>query len=216
MSRVLQVFAKAPVEGSVKTRLMPPLDARGAASLHAALVERTLAMVTGARGIVDRVELWCAPSASHPFFARCAQNFAITLRVQTGDDLGQRMHHALSHALGYGDVPVLIGSDCPTMSRTEIGEAFEAIAGAHEPSDIALMPTEDGGYALIGARRVDMSLFAGIGWGGDQVYAQSLARADALGWRVHCLRTSWDVDRPEDLVRLRALMPEMLELATAT
>ena len=205
MASILQVFAKAPVPGSVKTRLIPPLDAVGAADLHRALVERTLTLATGAVSeSASRLELWCAPDASHPFFTYCANRFPLTLRTQRGADLGSRMHDALHNALERGDRPVLIGTDCPALDREQIAEAFSRLAPGE--ADVVLLPTEDGGYALFGATRVDQTLFDGITWSTGTVFEETAARISALGWTLHRMATGWDVDRPEDLQRLRALM----------
>ena len=66
-----------------------------------------------------------------------------------------------------------------------------------------LVPAEDGGYALIGVRRVARTLFEGVDWGGARVLAQTRRRLKRLGWRWTELRTVWDVDRPDDVRRLR-------------
>jgi len=66
-----------------------------------------------------------------------------------------------------------------------------------------LAPAEDGGYPLIGLRRVSPRLFDGIAWGSPQVLAQTRRRLKALRWRWRELRILWDVDRPEDVARLR-------------
>ena len=221
MTRVLQVFARAPVPGQAKTRLAPMLGAAGAAALHARLVLRLLDTVFDAlpRLGYPRVELWCAPDDTHPFFEACARRHPLQLRVQLGDDLGQRMHDALADALDRRDRPLLVGTDCPSITTDALAAAFDAIdpapCGQAAPpacaSDIVLLPTEDGGYALIGAARNDRSLFDAMPWGTDAVYAQTCRRVDHLGWRLHALPVGWDVDRPEDLARLRTVAPELFE-----
>ena len=70
--------------------------------------------------------------------------------------------------------------------------------------DAVLAPAEDGGYPLIGLARMSATIFDDIAWGTDLVLAQTRRRLLALGWRWRELRTLWDVDRPEDLARLRA------------
>lgn len=224
MSRVLQVFARAPVPGRAKTRLAPVLGDEGAASLHARLVLRLLDTVCGAlpRLRDPRVELWCASGVAHPFFEACARRHRLHLRAQQGDDLGQRMHHALDDALARGERPVLVGTDCPSITPEALAAAFDAIDpawnGASAPppaADVVLLPTEDGGYALIGASRIDRSLFDDMPWGTEAVFAQQCRRIDRLGWRPHVLPTGWDVDRPEDLDRLRATAPELFDAPEA-
>ncbi len=216
MTRVLQVFARAPVPGRSKTRLAPVLGDDGATRLHARLVLRLLDGVFEAlpRLHDPRVELWCTPDTAHPFFDECARRHPLQLRVQQGDDLGSRMHHALGDALDAGARPVLVGTDCPSITPDALAAAFDAIDPAPGPtpsSDLVLLPTEDGGYALIGASRIDRSLFDAMPWSTDAVFAQTCLRIDRLGWRLHALPTGWDVDRPEDLDRLRAAAPGLFD-----
>ena len=189
------VLARAPVPGAVKTRLVPALGAAGAAALHARLLERTLATARAVPGAA--VELWCTPDLEHPAFAAAAAHGA-TLRLQPAGDLGARMHHALASALAAGGTPLLVGCDCPALTVEDFLQAAAALAD----HDVVLAPAEDGGYALIGARRVTPLLFEGVEWGGARVLRQTRARLVALGWRWHELRTLWDVDRPDDLARL--------------
>lgn len=193
----IAVFAKAPVAGEVKTRLAAVLGPEGAAALHARLVRRALATAIEAR--TGAVELWCAPDAGHPFFARCAEDFGVALRVQEGADLGERMRRACDAALAAGAAAIVIGSDCPALRAADLQQAAAALAGA----DVAIAPAEDGGYVLVGLARSVPALFASIAWGTGEVMAQTRARLAAAGVRWRELATFWDVDRPEDYARLQ-------------
>jgi uncharacterized protein len=198
-TRVL-VFARAPVAGAVKTRLIPRLGAEGAAELHKLLVHRALSAARDAS--FGRPLLYCAPDASHPFFQRCAEDYRAELRVQTGDDLGERMVCALSEGLEIASCALLIGSDCPALSAASLQAAAAALAG---DSDLVFVPAADGGYVLIGARKIDEALFKGVDWGTASVMQQTRARITDLGWTWRELPVLWDVDRPEDLDRLAEL-----------
>ena len=77
---VIMVFAKAPIAGEVKTRLIPALGEEAATKLHAQLVRHTL--ITAAAAKLCPVQLWCAPAAEHPFFKQCGQDFGVTLHTQ--------------------------------------------------------------------------------------------------------------------------------------
>jgi rSAM/selenodomain-associated transferase 1 len=199
------VFAKAPVPGSAKTRLIPALGADGAARFHARLVERALETACAAH--LGPVELCCAPDRSHPFFAACVTRFDVSLTEQGTGDLGERMHRALAR-----DLPaVLIGADCPAMRPDYLREAADALAAGQ---DVALGPAEDGGYVLIAANRIRPDAFARIGWGGPDVMAEQRARLRDAGWRWSELAPLWDVDRPEDLERVRSGMPAVAALLT--
>jgi glycosyltransferase A (GT-A) superfamily protein (DUF2064 family) len=96
----------------------------------------------------------------------------------------------------------VIGSDCPALHPGDLRRAARLLAGG---CDVVLAPAEDGGYVLIGARRISPRLFSGIDWGSFSVFEQSVARLETLGYRWRALRRLWDVDRPEDLQRLRWL-----------
>jgi len=195
---LLIVFARAPVPGRVKTRLAPLLGASGAARLHERMVERTLA--TGVSAGFAKVELHCAPGAENVFFRRMRRRFRVDLRAQGRGDIGARMQRAFARALRLYPYAVLIGSDCPALRPADLRAALRALrAGA----DAVLSPAEDGGYPLIGLRRVSGKLFDGVSWGSGRVLEQTRRRLARLGWRWKELRLLWDVDRPADLARLR-------------
>lgn len=148
------------------------------------------------------VELHCAPDNRHPLFRRLARRHGIRTRAQSGGDLGARMHRSLAGALARTGAAVLIGADCPALRSADIRAAFSALrAGA----DVVLAPAEDGGYPLIGMRRASPALFEAMPWGSATVLDETRVRAAALGWSVAALRTVWDVDRPQDVARLRRL-----------
>ena len=202
-SFVVIVFAKAPVPGEVKTRLLPALDAEHAAMLHAALTER--ALMTALDSNADAIELCCAPDDSHSFFQSCAEDFEIDLSLQGEGDLGERMLRVLDRALDEYAQAIIIGADCPALSAKHINAAAAALTDR----DIVLTPAEDGGYALIGARRTHAKMFAAIDWGTDVVLAQQRHNLAACALSWHEMETLWDVDRPDDLPRLQALRPPL-------
>ncbi|MCG6940895.1 MAG: TIGR04282 family arsenosugar biosynthesis glycosyltransferase [Thiohalocapsa sp.] len=194
----LLVFTRAPVPGQVKTRLIPALGADAAADLHRRLTEQCLRQLC-APPLVP-MELWVTPDAGHPFFTALAKRWPLTLQVQQGRDLGERLHHAARAALTRADAVILLGTDCPALDRAYLVRAIARLAGA----DAVLGPAHDGGYVLLGLRRTDPSLFEGIPWGGDRVAAVTRSRLGGLGWRWSELPALPDIDRPEDLVHLDA------------
>jgi hypothetical protein len=196
------IFAKAPVPGEVKTRMIPAFGAENAALLHTALVERVLETAT--RTGID-VELCCAPDTTHAFFEDCAEDFDIALTEQGDGDLGERMLRALDDALREYDRVILIGADCPAFSTKHLKAALDAM----DQADMVLTPADDGGYVLVGARRTDPKMFDGIVWGSNEVLAQQRRNLTACGLIWQEMETLWDVDRPEDLERLRELRPPL-------
>lgn len=201
---VLQVFARAPVPGQCKTRLIPALGAAtAAAELHQRLVRHALRAAEAWRSTTPnaRVELWCAPDTEHPFFAACARECTLALEPQTGPDLGARMWLALCGALARGERPVLIGTDCPWLDGNHISAAFTAL----EHAAAVFIPAHDGGYVLTGLARALPELFAGIAWGTGNVMAATRDAAARIGASaaLTTLPALHDLDTPADLARLQ-------------
>lgn len=192
------VFARAPEPGRVKTRLAPLLGAQGAARLYARLLKRTLQTARCAG--FSSITLACSPRMNHPYFKALSRRHPLRLQAQGRGDLGERMYRAFARALRHHRHVVLIGSDCPALTPADLRAAARALRGG---MDAVLSPAEDGGYALIGLRRNSRRLFEDIDWGEPSVLAQTRRRLARLGWRWKELRTVWDVDRPEDVARLR-------------
>ena len=197
------LFAKAPVAGAVKTRLISVLGAESAARLHQRMVTRALQTLTAAA--IGPVELCCAPDTTHAFYAECRQRFGVTLTSQCNGDLGRRMLHAFDAALLTLPRALIVGADCPSITVDDVRDAAAQLTNF----DATLVPADDGGYVLIGARRTHQDMFGGIDWGTASVLAAQRERFRALGWRWHEGATRWDVDRPEDLARLAELDPPM-------
>jgi uncharacterized protein len=192
------VFARAPVPGRAKTRLIPLLGPDGAAALQESMTRHGLAV--GLKAGLGPVELWTADHPNHPFFRRCRRELGIGVHRQPEGDLGQRMAVAFEEALRRAPWALLTGTDCPCLKEADLQRAAEALVQGKEA---VLAPAEDGGYVLLGLRRFNRALFEGIAWGSAQVLEETRSRLRALGWGWHEIRTCWDVDRPEDVGRLR-------------
>jgi len=202
----IAIFARAPVAGEAKTRLIPRLGAEGAAALQHALIHRALATAVAAE--LGSVSLWCSPDCEHPAFVSFSKRFGVPLYPQRGADLGARMFHAFSRLCLQREA-LLIGTDCPALTVAELRTAARAL---QEGDDAVIVPAEDGGYVLVGLRHPVASLFYGIPWGSDGVMDHTRVRLRSADLRWHELPSSWDVDRPEDLDRLRSsgLMAEAM------
>lgn len=196
-STLIVVFAKAPQAGRVKTRLAAAIGAEAAARLHSRLVERTVRTAVAAN--CGPVELHGAP-ARHAFFRALARKYGLVLSRQTEGNIGTRMHEAFRRGLRSHPRMILVGSDCPSLTAADLRSAARLLRGR----DAVFAPAEDGGYPLIGLARNSASLFDGIEWSTPAVMEETRKRLARLGWRWRELRTVWDVDRPEDLVRLKA------------
>ena len=195
----IAVFARAPQPGRTKSRLIPKLGAWGAARLHERLLCRTLeaACATG-----ERVELHGVLSPRHGMLAQLARRYRVPLLSQRGANLGDRMYRALKNGARRSGRFILIGSDIPVFTSRYLCRALRLLAAGREA---VLAPAEDGGYALIGLKRVSPEIFHGVPWGGSDVFSRTISTLNRLGYRWQALAPVWDVDRPEDLPRLEKI-----------
>lgn len=201
VATTLLVFAKAPVAGTVKTRLAAVVGAEGALAAYRALLAATLACAAAARaaGIVDRIELWCDPDAEAPALRQLAATHGLARYPQSGGDLGERMRVALASALGRAPRALLVGTDCPVLTPAYLADANARLA----THDAVLGPAEDGGYVLVGARRT--LSFADVRWSTPHAYADTLAAFAADGVTCATLPALWDVDDAAGLARWQRL-----------
>ena len=191
----IAVLAKAPVPGFAKTRLIPVLGAEGAAAFAARLIERAVA--TACEVATGPVTLWATPDESHALFFSLRGRLGVALAHQPDGDLGQRMLAAMTAA----KAPALvIGTDAPTLAAEHLREAAEVLRSG---TDVVLFPARDGGYVLIGARRPQPALFSDMPWSTPGVMNETRRRLQSLGLTWREPHTLWDVDVPDDLVRLR-------------
>jgi len=195
----LIVFAKAPVAGLAKTRLIPALGAEGAAALAARLLRHTLAQ--GAAAGFGALELCAAPDATHPALVAAAREHGAALATQGEGDLGARMQRALGRRLTAHARVLLIGTDAPALDAAVLHQAATALA----THDAVFVPALDGGYALVGlSAHAPERLFAGIAWSTPQVMTNTLERVAELGLRTALLAPLPDIDEPADLIHLPA------------
>lgn len=185
---VIQIFAKPPVEGRVKTRLIPDIGAVKAVEVFRYCLNYTLNMVSSCN--IDH-HIWLSEVSKEAIFQRppCF--------IQQGSDLGARMLFALQSQipLEADNKVVLIGSDCLDINQDHFDQAFAALA----TNDIVLLPTFDGGFALIGCRIIDPLLFDDVEWSSGGVLQQTIINAKRLNYQVHLLEMVRDIDTLSDL-----------------
>jgi rSAM/selenodomain-associated transferase 1 len=197
---VLMIFCKAPVAGQVKTRLTSEITTEQSVQVHIELAQRTLQLATISH--LCPVQLWCAPSTDHPFFAASAQAYQVTLKQQQGIDLGERMNHAFCSALNTYSCALIVGCDCPSLTEQDLEEALTAL---NQRKCCVLAPAEDGGYVLIGLNQPRPELFDNMPWGTGQVLEQTRLRIGHYNLHLYELKVQWDVDVLKDLARYHAL-----------
>ena len=191
-------MAKAPVAGTVKTRLVPPLTSAQAAAVCRALLLDEFDHLRNFAGAERYV--FYTPADAEKSLGELAGADYIYL-AQSGDDLGARMHQAFIDLsrLGHRNI-VLIGSDLPALPLAILEQAFRPLA--HGEPRVVLGPSADGGYYLVGMNRPTPEIFVNMTWSHDRVFADTTARLDVLNVHYDVLPTWFDIDVADDFQRL--------------
>ena len=196
MTRII-VFAKAPVAGFAKTRLIPALGAEGAAALAGRMLAHALTHALAAN--VGTVELCMSPAPDDAAWQGVTLQQTVQCSSQGEGNLGARMSRAIDRNLALQQGPVLVtGTDCPSLTAERMAEASRQLA--HH--DAVLIPAADGGYVLIGLQAPCPSLFTDMAWSTPLVAAETLRRMADLSLRVWQGPVLHDIDEPADLVHL--------------
>lgn len=191
----IAIFAKAPIEGFAKTRLIPRLGAAGAAQLQSVLISRAVEVAKAAN--LGPVSLWCTPDCTHPFFCDIAERHSLALHTQIDGDLGARMENAFSE-LTKAAPTLLMGTDCVAIDAALLARCAAAL---QKGKDAVFLPVEDGGYILIGLKKPIGELFRNMPWTTEHVMTKTRRRAKEMGLKIEEPEILWDIDRPEDYTR---------------
>lgn len=194
----LVLFARYPVAGQCKTRLIPAIGANGAAAVHRFLAERTAALLRRSGGKVTIATTGASVEAFEDWLGS-----GFTFEPQVDGDLTQRLLAFL-----HGGPVIFFGADTPDLSDEIVQAAIESL-GSHR---VAIGPAEDGGYYLIAMREPFPELLTDMPWSTDMVLRETLRRLESLGIEPLLLPLLADCDRPEDLEK----WPELLLKARST
>ena len=187
-------FAKFPRLGGVKTRLKPLLQDDGCFQLHLELMSCVNENLK-ASGIFQILSI--DQLGQYDTINQLAGHTPILL--QQGDDLGERMQHALAWGLQRAKKVIIVGSDCPVIKAQHLKLITEKLNSASH----AFIPAEDGGYVLIACTQVLPEIFEGIAWGTEHVMQQTRDKLQQAKQSAFYAEPLWDVDRPEDYHRLK-------------
>lgn len=196
MSAALIIFAKTPRPGAVKTRLQPVVSPEEAARLYTAFLRDIFARCDR---LTAALRVYVAPP--YEAFPRNLLPEHATLHEQQGSGLGARMHRAFAETFDAGfDRAVIIGTDQPTLRVSTVESALTSVAGSGRDR-VAVGPSVDGGYYLLGLAAPCPDLFDMTYSHGD-VLAQTMRAIEAANRLPVLLREAYDIDRPADLRRL--------------
>lgn len=197
------LFAKAPVPGTVKTRLQSHLSPATAAGLYTAFL-RDAAATLEACSARRKIIAYAPAGGDRALRSLLGEAGTFDYLPQVEGDLGARMREMLRVVFHAGaERAVLIGSDSPSLPPSRLDEAFERLLTA----DVVIGPTVDGGYYLVGMRAdayamAAPGMFGPLAWSTGSVLEQTLAAIpDRL--RLGLLAPWYDVDHPPEAAFLR-------------
>jgi rSAM/selenodomain-associated transferase 1 len=193
------VIAKEPVPGRVKTRLTPALSPATAAALAEAALADTLDVVAATSVIRRVLALDGAPGGWLPA--------GFDVIGQQGHGLDERLAAAFANAYAAAPLPmVLIGMDTPQVTRGLIEDAALSLLSGE--ADAVFGPATDGGFWLLGLRRPDRSLLAGVPMSLPETGRVQLERLASAGLRIALAPRLTDVDTLDDAEQVAAEVPD--------
>lgn len=186
----LIIFVKNPEKGKVKTRLAKDIGDEKAVDIYKKLLQHTYNITHELSvekyvyygGYIDWNDMWDLDIYNK--------------RIQVEEDLGGRMIHAFGELYEREhDKVLIIGSDCNELSTEILQSAFNSL----DDNDVVLGPTHDGGYYLIGMKKLHADLFTGKDWSTESVFEQTIKSIDENGLSYSVLPKLNDVDHKEDV-----------------
>lgn len=185
---LLIIFTRNPVLGKVKTRLAKTVGDKTALDIYTFLLKKTKEITLDSP--CDKVVYYSEKIIKNDIW-NCN---SFRKEVQFGEDLGAKMKNSFYDAFenNYRKV-VLIGSDIYDLESYHINEAFKKL----ETNDVVMGPALDGGYYLIGLKKMHPKIFDNKKWGSSTVREDTLKNLEKVD--VHLLPILNDVDVIEDI-----------------
>ena len=187
------IFCKYPIEGNVKTRIAKTIGNEVSVNLYKLLSEYIFQELLKTENVFqylfydnnadrDKIKKWAGAE--------------FTYELQEGNDLGEKMYNAFNKVIDRGSTKtIIVGTDIPDISSDIIQKAFQALNN----SDVVIGPAMDGGYYLLGMKRLYKSFFTGIEWSNHTVLKKTLEKINSLNLSYSMLPELIDIDTEEDL-----------------
>lgn len=189
----LIIFAKAPLAGFAKTRLIPALGDLGAAQLAKKMLSFTIENSLNAN--LDSIELCVTPEPKAPIWGAFKIPESILMSPQGEGDLGARLARASQRSIDAGERVILIGTDCPEITPALLHKVNDSL----QRVDVVIVPATDGGYVLLGLNAFDPLLFDNVSWSTHKVFDETLHRIKNAGFTFEVFATLRDIDEADDL-----------------
>ena len=186
----LIIIAKYPETGFVKTRLNGFMTDKKILELYTYLLEQTIHKLRAIPGVDAYIAY--IPEHAEEYFSQ----FGTGLVRLSGDDLGLNMSHSFEVIFKKGyQKAVLVGADIPDLSASIVLHAFALMSD----NDLVYGPAEDGGYYLVGMKKLITEVFDNVPWSSDKTLSKSLEEAKKAGYTVGYTETLEDIDTIEDV-----------------
>ncbi|MCG2588507.1 TIGR04282 family arsenosugar biosynthesis glycosyltransferase [Rhodohalobacter sulfatireducens] len=201
--KLLLIFVKNPEKGKVKTRLAKTVGNDKAYNTYLRLLDYTMKVAAMTEA---QKQIWYSSFIDHedgfesqPTGRPKHSGGSVTKfekKLQRGENLGARMQNAFQDGFKgeYGKI-VIIGSDCPGITSEIIEEAFTELDG----KDVVIGPSEDGGYYLLGLKKMIPGIFEDISWSTEDVFSETVKVLKNEKMDYGLLPTLNDIDTEEDL-----------------
>ena len=185
---LLIIFSRNPELGKVKTRLASKIGDSSALEIYKILVQHTFSItrnLSQAKQVHYSVKVRNNDIWDEELYDK---------KQQIGSDLGMRMNYAFQQGFddGFTNI-VIIGSDIYELTERDIENAFSAL----KKHTFVVGPAEDGGYYLIGMKKMNSNIFQNKKWGSDTVLKDTLK--DLKNESFHLLSVRNDIDYYEDI-----------------
>jgi rSAM/selenodomain-associated transferase 1 len=198
----LIVFIKQPQKGKVKTRLAQTLGDDFALAFYKACAEHTFSVIDELNASEHTIFIFYSGVDKRKITGWVNRDFIF--KRQKGNDLGERMMNSFEEVFKHGvKNAVIIGSDIPGISLKIINSAFIAL----ENSDIVIGPSKDGGYYLLGMKKINKNIFEGINWSSEKVFSQTMFKLEQK-FKIKVLKELIDIDTENDLDEWMKISPE--------
>ena len=187
MKNALIIFVRNAELGKVKTRLAAQIGNKKTLEIYIKLLQHTRQVAVHAD--CDKFIFTTEPLQDNTW-----KDFKV--EHQANGDLGEKMLHAFNNIFekGYEKV-VIIGSDCPDLSSPIINKAFEKLV----KNDIVIGPAEDGGYYLLGMKKLYPDILKNKNWSTSSVFNDTVETINNLDLTFYQLVTLADVDEEKDI-----------------
>jgi len=189
----LAVFLRKPEKGKVKTRLAATIGDDAALDIYEQLISTTL-------GQVAQLDIPTYLFYAGGLPATETRLPVFTYMQQHAGDLGRKMADALTFVLSRHQKAVIIGSDCPYLSASILRESFSEM----DETDLVIGPALDGGYYLLGCKKMHPRLFEGNNWSTALVLEQTKAKIIEENLTCTYLQPLADIDTEEDWKKFRS------------